>query len=76
MNSNLKSHRPNSKSQTSVIGLPCETMRRAGNMRAITLGKQMANTDRIFGTGKTAQESFDAVFGKTPHDVQPEGAMQ
>lgn len=79
MNTNLNS---GTNSQAPVVSFRGDISRRAGNIRAVTLGGMTINTDHIFGAADTIQESTQDSFGKiangcmtsrsTTHDAQLE----
>jgi hypothetical protein len=78
MKTHFKANMPKCPSQSSsVIQFPGYLSRRSGNLRAVSLEKNLACTDYIFSTANnTRVNGMFGIFGKTLCDAYTNGVIQ
>jgi len=72
MNTSFKTDRSYSLLPVPTVSIRGDLSRNVGNMRAVTLSDRMVNTDRIFGAGKSVEDSFARIF----REGQADGVIQ
>ena len=72
MTQNPKLLRPDTTSQASNFGFRGHVLRRNGDMRSVSLGGRVVNTDHIFGLAREVEGSFEETFSKTANDIDLE----